>query len=289
MRHGRSVGAVAAAVLLTLVISGCTASETSPVTDANQLPEVSIDGYEDVTATLDHEHAIAVTPVTAISVQGPDYMIRLLHAIAVRGDKCMVEAGFEPVADERDWSPYLQEEDRTYGLWSVAYASQYGVSLASGTGAPDVNVIDMGVERGKQYGLCLDEGRESLREELLWSGDMNIDSQIRLRAYELTLASDEGQAAKADWQGCMEDAGIVLDSADGRPVQQYQERGKEAEIAAIVVEAECARSTNAVQTLYDIQARYEAALMDTQSAQIQAFIEKRDEVISVFEDAIAGR
>lgn len=278
-----------ALILTALALSGCSADAPPTPTDDKALAEVSIEGYADVTAKLDYDHAVARTPVSEFSRLEPEYVIRVLHAVAVRTDECLTDAGQPAAAAYRDWSPFIQEEDRSYGLWSVAYASKYGVTPAPEAGAKSVDVISMGVEQSKEFAACAETGKETLMDELMWSQDMNIDSQIRNRAIELTVASKEGKSAKADWQACMEDHGIVLDPADGRPVQQYQEQGKEAEIAAIVVEAQCAQSTNAVQTLYDIQARYEAALIDAQSAQVTSFMAKRDDVISVFEDAIAGR
>lgn len=288
MTHRRRA-LVGASLLLMLALTSCSETSAPSPSTPEELPEVSIADYGDVTAQLDYDHAVAMTPVSEFSLREPDYVIRVLHAIAVRTDECMTDAGQPATAGDRDWSPFIQDEDRTYGLWSVAYASKYGVELAPEAGAKSVDIIGMGVEQSKEFAACAETGKETLMDELMWSQDMNIDSQIRNRAIELTVASKEGKSAKADWQACMEDQGIVLDPADGRPVQQYQEQGKEAEIAAIVVEAQCAQSTNAVQTLYDIQARYEAALIDAQSAQVTSFMEKRDEVISVFEDAIAGR
>lgn len=285
VRGRRIAGLIAIA---TLALAGCSASAVPSGAGATPLGDVSIDGYDNVTAQLDYDHAIVVTPVSQFSLSNSDYMIRLLHAIAVRADSCMEKAGFPATAGQHDWSPFLAEEDRSYGLWSVAYASKYGVDLAAEAGPEPVDVIDMGVEQGKKYAECSDVARESLDEELLWSQGMNIDSEIRGKAYDLVVASDAGKAAKADWAACMEAQGIVLDPTTGWPVQQYEQQGKEAEIAASVVEAECARSTGAVQTLYDLQARYEAALIDAQSARVKEFKTRRAEVIGVFEDAIAG-
>jgi hypothetical protein len=87
----------------------------------------------------------------------------------------------------------------------------------------------------------------------------------------------------------MEEAGLVLDPDDGRPSEQYSAQGKESEIAAAITEARCAQTTGAVQTLYDLQAKYEAAYREDQAAQIQAFSEKRRKVERFFDDVIAGR
>lgn len=283
------IAATGLAILLTLgATAGCAAS-TETEDGGPDLPAVSIAAYGDVSAQLDYELAVATTPVSQFSLNSPEYVIRVLHAIAVRTDECMIDEGYTATAPQQDWSPFVPNEDRTYGIWSVSYASKYGVSLAPGAGAPSIDIISMGVEQSKAYEVCSDAAKESLIEELTWSQEMNIDAKIKKRAYELTAADESGQQARADWQACMEEQGIVLDSADGRPVQQYQEQGKEAEIGAIVVEATCAQSTGAIQTLYDLQARYEAALIDSQTAQIKEFRDRRDEVIAAFEDAIAGR
>ncbi|MCS3442170.1 hypothetical protein [Microbacterium phyllosphaerae] len=279
---------MAALMLLTLVLTGCSADVSPAPTKEEPLPEVSIENYGDVTAKLDYDHAVAETPASALSLSSPDYVVRVLHAIATVANTCMVERGFEATADDKDWSPFIPEEDRTYGIWSVTYASKYGVSPSPEDGPAPVDVISMGVEQSKAYAGCATKAQESLMDELLFSQDVNIDAQIRNRASDLTTASEEGKKAKLDWQACMEESGIVLDPADGRPVQQYQEQGKEAEIGAIVIEAECARSTGAVQTLYDIQARYEAALIDSKSAQVASFIAKRDAAIEVFDKVISG-
>jgi hypothetical protein len=278
-----TVSALAAGLL-----AGC-ATEAPTADTEDALPEVSIENYDDVTATLDFEHAVATLPLDQYDIDSPEYVIRVLHAIAVRTDECMVDAGFPATAGSSDWTPYQQEEDRGYGLWSVAYASQFGTDLANVAGAPDLDTLSMGVEYNKQYVLCKESANESLMDELLFSQEMNIDAKIRRQSQELTLASADGKQARLDWSACMEARGLVLDPIDGRPSAQYGQQGKEAEIQASVIEAECAASSGAVQKIFDIQARYEAAFMDTQAAQLKAFAGQRDKAIAVFEDAIAGR
>lgn len=283
-----TIVAVTISALAVGVLAGCTSEVPAGGTEED-LSAVSIADYREVTASLDFEHAVAELPLDQYSLTSPEYVIRVLHAIAVRKDECMVDAGFPATATSLDWSPYQKEEDRTYGIWSVAYASAYGTDLANQAGAPTIDTLSMGVEYNKQYSGCTEVSKESLMEELLFSQDMNIDSKIRHTSVEMTRASEEGQRARADWSACMEERGLVLDQNDGRPSEQYKQQGKEAEIGAIVIEAECAASTGAIQKLYDIQARYEAAYIDAHAAQLHAFTERRDKAIAVFEDAIAGR
>lgn len=283
-----TIVAVTISALAVGVLAGCTSDVPSGGAEEG-LSAVSITDYGEVTASLDFEHAVAKLPLDQYSLTSPDYVIRVLHAIAVRKDECMVDAGFPATATSLDWSAYQKEEDRTYGIWSVAYASTYGTDLAHQAGAPTIDTLSMGVDFNKQYSKCTEASKESLMEELLFSQDMNIDAKIRRESAEMTRASEEGQRARADWSACMEERGLVLDQSDGRPSEQYKKQGKEAEIGAIVIEAECAASTGAIQKLYDIQARYEAAYIDAHAAQLDTLTERRDRAIAIFEDAIAGR
>lgn len=286
-----------AALTLTVLLTGCTAEQgvdsAASVDDGTSSPgdelgDVSIAEYSDVTAQLDFAHAAPTLPLDQYYLGSTGFSYRALHAIAAVTDTCMVDRGYPAVAETVDWTPSNAAEDRTYGLWSVENASQYGVSLAPGKTPPTVETLSYGIDFNNAYAACLDTAKETLMDELLFSQDPNIDSQIRGRARELTRASDEGKAAFADWQACMEGEGIVLDPEDGRPSSQYADQGKESEIKTAVVEAQCAASTAAIQTLYDLQARYEAAFLDKQEAQVQEFVKEREAVIAIFEAAIAG-
>ena len=249
---------------------------------------MDVSKYADVSATLDFEHALAALPMDQYSLQSPAYVTKVLHAIAVRTDECLTDEGQQPVADKVDWTPPLAQEDRTYGLWSTNYASQFGVALAAGTEPVVLDTLSFGVEFNKAYAGCTESAKNSLMDQLLFAQAPNIDWRIRNEAQKLTAASDQGKRAKATWQDCMEGKGLVLDPDDGRPSAQYSAQGKEAEITAALTEAQCAVDTGAAQQLYDLQAQYEAAFIDAQSAQVQAFDAERAEVERDLDAAIAG-
>lgn len=298
---------VGIAVLLAAVVSGCaglggTASEgedadggiaadrsgsSSDQSSASD-GEVSIDGYSDLVADLDFTVGIAVLPLDRYYLGSPEYVVKVLHAIAVTTDECLVEAGLPAIASTVDWSPFTPYEDRRYGVWSVENASRYGLDLSPEAGPPAVDTLQYGVEFNAVYTECSDEAKESLLDQLEFSQQPNVDRQIRGRAQELAAAHPDGAAAFEAWQACMEDRGIVLEPSDGRPSAQYSEQGKEAEIQATVVEAECARNSGAIQQLYNLQARYEAVLLDAQEAQFNEFLSQREAAVEVFDAAIAG-
>lgn len=294
----RRSAAAGSALLLALALAGCASSVPSAVTgsrdpqqalDAVNFPEVDISEYGDVTADLDYDHAIATTPEDALGITTPEFAVRILHGIAVEADVCMEKNGFAASAASADWSPFVAEEDRTYGLWSVPYAQTYGMALASDvTSMKPLDTSGLSTEERNQLETCYDQAKTTLSDDLLWIQDRNnLQTSIGFQAYDLTLADGEAQAARSDWTTCLTDAGIEVDPDDGRPIDAYKSEGKEAEIAAAVAEAQCARTTGAVQRLYDIQARYESALIDAMAPEVREFETRRDQIIDKFDALIA--
>lgn len=277
-----------------LILSAALSAGCAPATDeraAQELPEVSIDEYRHVTATLDFDEGTAELPIDAYSKQNPRHQTKLAHALAVRTDSCLVRRGFSGIADQQDWSPYAKEDDRGYGLWSIALASRYGLDWPPdrGPGALALDTTSLGVEFNQAYGECWAEARDTLAPEVAFFNELNIDRRISNRAAELTLLHEDGQAAKTAWRGCMEADGVVLDDESGSPSAQYRDQDKEAQIRVAVIQAECAVSTGAIQTLFDLHARYEAAYIDAQAGALQEFSEELDAVLARLDDVIAGR
>jgi hypothetical protein len=279
-----------AVMLLSMIfLTGCTAEKKPSTNSQPSLPPVNIDKFGAVTAKLDFAHAIAETPLDAIKMQSPEIDLKLFRATAIRADECMTKRNLSAVASKMDWSPYLGREDRRYGLWSVDYASKYGVGLAPDAGIREFDTLPFGVIFNNAYNDCSESAKDSLRSLFeIWQAP-NIDYRIETESQSRALTSTAGKRALAKWRACMEGEGIVLNPDDSRPSAQYQKRSKEAEIRVSVIEAKCGVETGAVQALYDTQARYEAAYLDAQAAQVKAFVAKRDKVERELDDVIAGR
>ncbi|BDZ48094.1 hypothetical protein GCM10025867_03350 [Frondihabitans sucicola] len=287
--NNRTLTSLALAFASFIGLTACTAAEPERTKSNAPLPPVSIKKYGDVVAALDFDHATAQTPLSRIDRNAPRFSTKIFHAIAVGTDRCLTEQGFQEVSSKTDWSPYPESEDRQYGLWSVEYASKYGVSLAPNRGPRELDTLALGVEFNKAYADCMDSAKDDLKEILTYTDSPDIDSTIKWQSHDRTRASKAGKKALVDWRACMEKAGVVLDPDDSRPSAQYQVRSKEAEIKVSVLEAKCGVDTGAVRTLYDTQARYEAAYLDAQAAQVKAFVKKRDKVLHELDEAIAGR
>lgn len=276
-------------VLGVLALTSCATATLESKGSVPSLAPVSIADYSKVTAKLDFAHAIATTPIDEITVQAPAFNTKIFHAIDIRTDQCMVKRGFQEIAPKMDWTPYPEEEDRGYGAWGVENASKYGLDMAPDRGPRDFDTVPLGVEYNKAYAPCMESAKEGLMSILSFTDAPNIDARIIMQAHEMTRTSAAGKKAIASWRTCMEDRGLVLDPDDGFPSAQYKAQGKESEIKATVTEATCGVETGAVQTLYDIQARYEQAYIDSQAAQIQAFKKKRDQIEHELDEIIAGR
>lgn len=285
--HKNTRAALAVCTLFVL-LSGC-ASQPTPESDVREVPEVSIDGLEDVVATVDYETGTVALPSDSYDIQAPEYVVRMLHAIAVRADQCMIDKGFDAIADQTDWSPFSKPEDRIFGRWSPKLASVYGAGRADDSLPPQVSLVAYGPDFSNAYNECAEVAKGTLKDEINFSQGPNVALDIRFGALQMAQDSEAGKKALADWRECSEAAGVVLDPNDGMPVEEYKTQGKEAEIEAYTTHAECAQSSGAIQTLADLRARYETALIEVQEAQLVEFTKQRDEVIKSLDDAIAGR
>lgn len=282
------VHAAIAGFVITLAIAACAPTvDDGPRTP--ELPDVSIEGLGHLTATLDYDRGTAALPSDAYDTTAPEYVARVLHAIAVRADGCMVEQGYVAIVSETDWAAYSGQEDRTLGRWSPALASLYGADRAPEAVMPQPALVGRGPEFSNAYHACSDQAKESLAEEIAFSQGQNVALDVKFQALELSRRSATGAEAIEAWRACSEDAGIVLDPIDGMPAEEYKSRGKEVEIGVYTAHAECARSSGAMQAIYDQRVRYETALIAEREAEFAAFAKAREQTVGALDEVIAGR
>lgn len=276
----------ASALLLTTMILAAGCAAAAPPKGEGLASAVTIDHYRNVTVDLDYAHGTGVLPVDKYDNDSPENTVRILHAIAALSDKCMVKQGYSAISSTVDWKPFPAAEDRMLGRWAADYAGLYGAAPPPDSGPPQVNLVQFGVQFNKAYATCQDSAKQKLLAELQQVQMPNIVREIRGRAFELATSDPAGRAALVAWRTCSEDAGIVLDPGDHFPVEEYKQQGKEAEIKAYTTHAECARSSGAIQAIYDLRARYELALLDSQQEKLATFRKEQSTLMSRFDQVI---
>lgn len=272
-----------------MALSGCAGPSTKGVTspDTTDLGIVSIEDYSDVSAKLDFETGAVVLPLSTITLQAPEIAAKTQHAIAVLTDACMVQKGFPAVAENRDWT-WTGQENRTFGLWDVDDASKFGFDFDPMTAFPTVEVLPLGVEYNNNLPECAKAATDKLAEELEFLQAPNIDYQIYSNAYEQTISSDEGFEAFAKRTACMEEQDVVVDPETKGPSDAYLKQSQEIQIRIATVFASCSVDTGAVQTLFNIEARFQAAYMDKVAAQIAELKTKRLSTEKAIDGIITG-
>lgn len=285
------LAAVAGGAIVVGGVTGCSAPLANGE-DAADLGTVSIEAYGDLTAVLDFEAGTARLPLDEVAIDSPVVYARDFQALWVMIDHCMVERGFSPVSETVDWVAEAGREDRTFGLWSVARASEYGPDLPPGGKSTLVDTLSFGGEYNAELPACIDSAKQEKAEQL--STVLPVDSpgaigrQIWSAAYQATLSSDGGKKAVARRVACLEDQGIVVNPDSGGPSSEYFVDQRTA-ITTAVAEAECNVETGAVQELYNVMARYQQAYMDQREAQIVELAAQRAELLRELDAIILGR
>lgn len=289
VRSPIAFAALAALLLLAACASTPPPSPSPSASTLDALADVSIDGYEHVRAELDFDNGVASLPIDEFTKGNPAIQMKALHAIALLADRCLAEQGLPTLSERYDWSPYTDEENRRYGLWSVSLASKHGLDVAPSAGlrSRNIDTTDLGVDFNEAYERCRESAEQALWDELTFLSDADLDRRIRLRSAELALAHSDGATAAAAWRACTDAHEVVIDPTNGLPSEHYAAQSEESAIRVAVIQAECAASTGAIQTLFDLQARYEAAFIDQQAAALREFSVRLDEVVTALDEVIA--
>lgn len=261
---------IAASFLLSSCSTGTVGLESSGV---------DIEPYAHVTATLDFEAGTVVLPVDAINRNAPQVDELRREAWQVLTDTCLGESGLPGYSRPEIVS---SEEDRLFGLWSVPLAQEYGFEIAA--------LIDQVPPTPSDDELrCLDESKEEMRTRFNLDDGYSFDAQVADAAYDAAFVSEPGQAALAVAKECMVEQGLEFDAESPMPQFDYESDGDSAENRRIaVIQATCNVETGAIQTLYDLTARYQSALMDASEAEAKEAAEVVATRIAGFESVISA-
>lgn len=267
--------------LICVLLSSCSSAEPEPDPAALDVAGIDLDQYQDVTAQLDFETGTAVLPLNAIRRNTPELQELRAEATHTVINACLEDSGLPPYTD---WSPTPSiEEDRLYGVWSTSLAARYGYESPSTVEPSEPPVLT------SEQQPCFDSARSELSDLLSSLDSLDLDTQIYFSSYAAVQASEEGKAAIALAQKCMTDAGLSIDPESGQPRTDQSPGNSETNVRIALTNAKCNVETGAIQTLFDLTAKYQAALIDRNEAAAVALAEKKAKLMAAFTAVIEGK
>lgn len=281
-----------AVALSVLVLAGCGAS-TPELDDASaQLPVVSTEGFEDVTAELDYDTGTATTPISRYIVN-QDFKTEVLFSQARETliSRCMDAAGFAyPGLTSVDWGSLRPMEDRLFGQWDRAAAAQFGVDLDPNRGTPKSNLVEEGPEFNTALSSCNQQAMQdaTLGPLAMKLSELTLADRILANAANLAQQSEAGKRVTELNSACLSARSIVVDPESGGISVEYSELGKEAEIEAVLAEVDCNLETGRIETLYTLRAQYESAYIEKYESQLAQVLEVKQADYELLKGIIEG-
>lgn len=258
--------------LVSVVATSCAAIEppSLPTTDdtseiSSILEDINMDDYSSVRANLDFSSGTVVLPIDAIRRDSDDVLALRQEARRSLVDSCLAERGLPPIDWPADLAP---DENRLYGIWSVNLASRYGLER------PSVVLAGDSSPASDDQIPCLEFAKDEMRELNEAADAVSLDTQVASVSFYAVVSSTEGMTALEAARSCMVDEGLALDPA-GNPMGDDSPGNSETNIRIAVTWATCNVETGAIQALFDLTARYQAALIDRSEAAGVALAEEK--------------
>lgn len=280
---------MAGIALAILPVTGCSGDAAPDVPEGMDLGTVSISEYADVTATLDFDTGTVQLPLDRYRLSEPQNDAVIDNALDTLASECLVKAGFTPLS----FTPVVarqQNEDRLFGRWSVSLAEKYGTGLDPSEKSSLIDTSAQGDDYTAKYGECYDAAKDTVADHIEALTDPGMGYKISANAHAQVLKDDEGIAAIEKSLKCMEDRGISVQRDDGAgPSGDYRNQPREEQVRVATQAARCRVDTGAIQTLYDLDARYQSAYIAQYEAQLKAQSDSVSDLIAALEKIVSGK
>lgn len=275
--------AVVVAVALGVALSGCTTSLPSDVK-----PDKS------ATAKLDQQTGEIIMPLSEYDLLDTAHDIAILnHASNIFLGSCMAEQGQTYTAAQLDGEYDRVVDDRQYGIWFEPNARAYGFGWAP-SAIDEATLADStagGEGWQNAYAACANPALADPELSKFMPNPDELQNSIvptvRTDAYRLASADPDWQKAREKWWDCLRDAGLqpLTGATDwGAENDNSTETGPdgtprytEASIKAASVEAQCNNQTGLAQTLGNLEASYQAPLIEKNQAALNEWKSKKQE------------
>lgn len=282
---------LAAALLVVPILVGCAAS-----------PETNFSPDESAVAFLDLETGEIVMPLSAYDIVDTNRDIETLNrALRLAIAPCMERRGLSYTAAGLGDEDRIVD-DRPYGIWLEAQARVYGFGF-------EPSVVDAALGQDQRdggeawaiaEGECSEEVRATPEVQAFMPSNEDVSTSIvatiRTEAYRLAAASPQWQSSREKWWECLRDAGLTpltgaydwgttsdvptSVGADGRPVWSQDS------IRVAYLQAQCNMSTGLTQTLANLEAGYQAVLIDQNQSAMNVWKTEKLEKLQAARDYI---
>lgn len=280
---------LALAVVGCVLASGCgqvaVAESPQPPAGLSPLTAEAIVPYADIHAVLDPETGSVRTTLTDQSVDSPELMTLLLRVVAISTDECMVRQGFDAVASRIDWTPW-HRENQLFGRWSESLAAAHGRDPAPSKWAPGSRTVAFGVAYNHALPECQEKARERYADDIAYLRADHIDVAIFEAARASVLVDPVAQATLGARDACLAAAGVVTDPDTRFVTHRYRDRPREEQVEVMVAATRCQNETGAIQVLFDLQSRYEAAYIDAYGDEMARHRTRLDEIAQRLSDEL---
>lgn len=255
-------------MVVLVLLSGCSSStdDIQPVSSARAL--------------LDYDTGDIIMPLSEYSLYGTNDDVETRNMAArLAISRCMSAEGFDyPSNVPNDLDRVL--ENRRYGLWLVSSARIYG------SHDQPSNVDQQLAELAAAGGPAWLDAEQSCVSQTVNSGDMadlfatpeqdgqSLVAELDTQAYRAAVADPAWQAAREAWWSCLEGAGLEPDRGDEmwssmQGEQAFLDSGEvpsAEEIRVSFLEAQCNIEVSLTQNLGNLEASYQAALIEKNQA-----------------------
>lgn len=253
-------------------------------------------------ATLDQDSGEILMPLSDYDLIDTNHDIEVLnHAFRLFVGACMEDLGFAYSA-ARLGDENRVVDDRQYGIWYEPTARVYGFDFPP-------SVIDEALEIDRSAGGqawidaemdCTKNAEKDLELSTFMPTNEELNDSlvptIRTEAYRLASADAAWQAAREKWWDCLRAAGLepLTGATDWGTTQDVpasvSPEGKpqwtEETIRAAFAQAQCNNQTGLAQTIGDLEASYQAPLIDKNQAALNEWKEDKQQRLSAAADYI---
>jgi hypothetical protein len=288
-RPNPSRAGLALGLLALLILTGCSVAASEPV-----------EPNSSAHARLDPDTGEILMPLSDYDLIDTNRDTETLnHALRIYIRKCMERRGLPyTVAAVSDENRIV--DDRPYGIWYEANARVYGFGL-------EPSAVDTALDKDRSAGgqpwtdaeqecSIRAEGDADLMKFMPTNAELNssIVPTIRTEAYQRASSDPIWQTAREKWWNCLRDAGLdpLTGASDWGTSQDVptsvgsdgKAEWSEEAIQIAFTQAQCNNSTGLSQALGDLEASYQAVLIEkNQSALNEWKVDKQSRIAAAAE------